>query len=160
MEKNFLQEIYHRLTRPWNSAFLGYFILIVIVFAGFGVAFSYFAAIKSPQDDGILVAQNLATYFMAILATAVIDLNISWEIQNRVSFFIYSILIFVVGLLILLWTYSLSTDFAFVPAIIGCILAWVVWILANAFNEKLSDENFYNNMRGKGNHGAEWDNQQ
>lgn len=160
MERNFFQEICHRLTRQWNSAFFGYFILIVIVFAGLGVALSFYAAIKSPQDDGILVAQNLATYFMAILATAVIDLNISWEIQNRVSFLIFSILTFVIGFLILLWTYSLSTDFAFFPAIIGCILAWGVWILANAYNEKLSDENFYNNMRGKDNHGAGWDNQQ
>lgn len=158
MERKFFQEIYHRLTIPWNSAFFGYFLLIVIVFAGFGVAYSFFSAVKSPQDDGIIVAQNLATYFMAILAASVIDLNISWEIENRVSFLIYSILIFVLGVFILIWTYSINTDFAFIPAIIGCILSWLIWILANATNEKLSDENFYNNMRGKGKHGNNWDN--
>ncbi|MEQ1586829.1 MAG: hypothetical protein ABL895_13165 [Cyclobacteriaceae bacterium] len=157
MERNFVQEIYQRVTRPWNSAFFGYFFLIVIVFAGFGVAYSFFSAIKSPQDDGITVAQNLATYFMAILASSIIDLNISWEIQNRVSFLIYSFLVFVIGVLILVWTYSLSTDYAFIPALLGCTLSWLIWILANADNEKLSDENFYKNMRGKGNHGNNWD---
>lgn len=157
MERNFIQEIGHRLTKPWNSAFFGYFFLIVIVFAGFGVAFSFFNAIKSPQDDGVIVAQNLATYFMAILAASIIDLNISWEIENRVSFLIYSILVFVIGVFILIWTYLLSTDFAFIPAIIGCLLSWIIWILANAYNEKLSDENFYNTMRGRDKHGINWD---
>jgi len=157
MERNFFEEVIHRLSRPWNSAFFGYFFLIVIVFAGFGVAFSFFNAIKTPEDDGIIVAQNISTYFMAILAASVIDLNISWEIENRVSFLIYSFLIFVLGVLILVWTYSVSSDFAFIPAIIGSILAWIIWVLANAYNEKLSDENFYNNMRGKGKHGENWD---
>jgi hypothetical protein len=94
---------------------------------------------------------------MAILASSIIDLNISWEIQNRVSFLIYSFLVFVIGVLILVWTYSLSTDYAFIPALLGCTLSWLIWILANADNEKLSDENFYKNMRGKGNHGNNWD---
>jgi len=158
MERNFFQEIGHRLTRPWNSAFFGYFFLIVVVFAGFGVAYSIFAAIKSPLANGNIVAQNLATYFMAILASSIVDLNISWEIENRVSFLIYSILVFVLGVFILIWTYSLDTYFAFLPAIIGCLISWLTWILANAYNEKLSDENFYNNMRGRGKHGKNWDN--
>jgi len=158
MERKFFQEIKHRLARPWNSAFFGYFFLIVIVFAGFGVAYSFLNAIKSPQNDGIIVAQNLATYFMAILAASVIDLNISWEIENRVSFLLYSMLIFVIGIILLIWTYSVSSDFAFIPSILGCVLSWLIWILANAFNEKLSDETFYNKMRGKGKHGKTWDN--
>lgn len=157
MERNFIQEIGHRLARPWNSAFLGYFILIVIIFAGFGVGFSFHSAWNSPVDDGVLVAQNLSTYAMAILATAVIDLNISWEIQNRVSFFLYSILIFVIGLSFLFWTYSVQSDFAFIPAILISVIAWIVWILANAYNERLSDQNFFNAMRGKGRHGDNWE---
>jgi hypothetical protein len=158
MERKFFQELQYRLLRPWNSAFFGYFVLIVIVFAGFGVIFSIFNAIGSQQDNGIIVAQNLATYFMAILASSIIDLNISWEIENRVSFLIYSFLVFIIGVLILLWTYSIKSNYAFIPAIIGCLLSWFVWILANACNEKLSDENFYNKMRGKGKHGKTWNN--
>jgi drug/metabolite transporter (DMT)-like permease len=159
MERSFLQEIYHRLVRPWNSAFFGYFVLIVVVFGGFGVAYSFFSAINSTDVDGTAVAQNLATYFMAILASSIIDLNISWEIENRVSFLIYSVLFFVIGVLFLIWTYSIHTNFAFFPAIIGTLLSWAIWILANAYNEKLSDENFYNNMRGRGNHGQNWNDQ-
>ena len=158
MERNFFQEIYHRFTRPWNTAFFGYFLLIVIVFAGFGVVFSFFNAINSPLDDGVIVDQNLATYFMAILAASVIDLNISWEIENRVSFLIYSFLIFVLGVFILIWTYSIKSDFAFIPAILDCIISWLIWILAKATTETLSVEDCYNNMRGKGKHGGNWDN--
>ena len=158
MERKFWPEIVYRLNRPWNSAFFGYFILIVIVFGGFGVAYSFFEAIKSPVADGPLVAQNLATYFMAILASSVIDLNISWQIENRVSFLIYSILFFVLGVFILIWTYSIDSNWAFGPAILGCMIGWLAWILANVDNEKLSDENFYNNMRGRGTHGNNWDN--
>lgn len=156
MERNFIQELRHRLSKPWNTAFFGYFLLIVIVFGGFGVAYSGFEALRSTEDDGILVARNLATYFMAILASSIIDLNISWEIENRVSILIYSMLFFVAGLMILIWTYFINSDYAFLPAVIGTILSWLVWILANAYNEKLSDENFYNNMRGKGKHGENW----
>lgn len=157
MNRSFFQEIGYRFSKPWNSAFLGYFLLIVIVFAGFGVAFSFLSAIKSPQNDGIIVAQNLGTYFMAILAASVIDLNISWEIENRVSFLIYSLLAFAVGVGILVCTYLIKSDLAFIPAFLGCLLAWLIWIIANSTNEKLSDENFYNNMRGKDKHGNNWD---
>jgi drug/metabolite transporter (DMT)-like permease len=156
MERNFIQELQHRLTRPWNSAFLGYFILIVIVFAGFGVGYSFYAAFQSSKPNLIPVAQNVATYFMAVLASSVIDLNLSWELENRVSFLIYSFILFIGGVVILIWTYSVNNISAFVPAVLGCILSWIVWILANAYNEKLSDENFYNNMRGKGTHGGNW----
>lgn len=160
MERNFFQEILYRLRRPWNTAFSGYFILIVIVFGGFGVPYSFFTAINSPEDDGIIVAQNMATYFMAVLASSVVDLNLSWGIENRVSFLVYSFLIFIGGFIILLWTYSVHTDWAFIPAALGCLICWIVWVLANSDNEKLSDENFfYNAMRGKGNHGENWDKQ-
>jgi peptidoglycan/LPS O-acetylase OafA/YrhL len=158
MEHNFFQELKHRLIKPWNTAFLGYFLLIVIVFGGFGVLYSCFEVAHSKEDDDILVAQNLATYFMAILASSIIDLNISWEIENRVSILIYSMLFFVVGLMILICTYSIENNYAFIPAVVGTALSWVVWILANADNERLSDENFYNNMRGKGKHGTHWAN--
>ncbi|MEO7047432.1 MAG: hypothetical protein ABI091_19165 [Ferruginibacter sp.] len=159
MERGFFSEIRFRLTSPWNAAFFGYFILIVIVFAGFGVGYSFFSTLKSEHSDWLGVAQNLATYFMAILASAVIDLNISWNIENRVSFLIYSILLFVLGVLILITTYSISSNWAFVPAVLGCFLAWLTWILANSDNEKLNDQNFYNAMRGKENHGRNWNNE-
>lgn len=158
MKRKFFQEICDRLSKPWNSAFFGYFFLIVIVFAGFGVFYSFFNALHSPSGEAVIVAQNLATYFMAILAASVIDLNISWEIENRVSFLLYSVIILVVGILLLIWTYSMNSGFAFVPSILGCLLSWFIWIIANADNEKLSDENFYNKMRGKGNHGETWNN--
>jgi hypothetical protein len=156
MKRNFLEELYCRINKPWNSAFFGYFILIVIVFAGSGVAFSVYDVYNSPADDGINVARNLATYFIAILASSVIDLNLSWEIENRVSMLVYSFLIFVLGFVLVLFIYFLKSDYAFIPALGGCFLSWLVWILANADNDKLSDENFFNNMRGKDKHGKTW----
>lgn len=158
MERNFFQEIFHRLTKPWNTAFTGYFILIVIIFAGLGVFVSIWSAIDSPEIDGLRIAQNMATYFMAIIASSIVDLNISWEIENRVSFLIYSILLFVIAVFILGLTYYIPSNYAFIPAILGCILAWLIWVLANAYNDRLNDQNFYNIMRGRGVHGQNWDN--
>jgi len=159
MERGFFSEIHFRLTSPWNPAFLGYFILIVIVFAGMGVGFSLINVAHSKDQDWIIVAQNLATYFMAILATAIVDLNISWYIENRVSFFIYSILCLVIGIVILYITYSTNSYWAFLPTALGCFLSWFTWILANSDNERLNDENFYNAMRGRNNHGQNWEEQ-
>lgn len=139
-----------------ESAFTGYFILIVIIFAGLGVFVSIWSAINSHENEDFRIAQNLATYFMAILASSIVDLNISWEIENRVSFLIYSILLFVVAVFILGLTYYIPSNYAFIPAIFGCLLAWVIWVLANAYNERLNDQNFYNIMRGKDVHGQNW----
>ncbi|MBY0425658.1 MAG: hypothetical protein K2Q22_08490 [Cytophagales bacterium] len=155
MNKNFIDEIVERFKKPWNSAFLGYFILIIIIFGGFGILFALYDVLNNEVDDGVLVAQNIATYFMAILASSIIDLNLSWSILNRVSTLLYSFLFFIVGLLLMWLTYKIQSDIAFIPAIIGCIISWIVWILANADNEKLNDENFYKAMKGEG-HGNNW----
>lgn len=157
MDKNFIQELVDRLFRKRSTAFYGYFILVVLMFAGFGIFFAWYDAFHSEPHQNEKIAQNIATYFMAILATSIIDLNISWNLQNRLSFFIYSILFFVLGIGLLLLTYMVGGCWSFFWSGLGAIVSWVVWIIANADNEKLSDENFYNQMRGKSEgHGSNW----
>lgn len=143
---------------PWRySAFVSYFVFIVIFFGGCGVFISIWDSYKSCWYEKYKIAQNIATYFMAIIAASVVDLNLSTSIKNIASLIINSIALLGIAFLLFLLTYSTKSSFAFLPAISGLIISLCVWILANADNEKLSDQSFYKKMRGNDiGHGNNW----
>ncbi len=158
MEKNFFQEVWERFKMPWKySAFRSYFIWIVLIFGGFGIFLTILKVSKSPDIKGFVVAQDMSTYFIAIIAASLVDLNLSFSIKNIASLIINSLAFFGVSLLLLYLAYNLESNWAFVPASLGVVLSLVIWVLANADNEKLSDSNYYDMMRGKDvGHGSNW----
>lgn len=158
MEMNFFQEVWLRFQMPWKQgAFVGYFIFIVVLFGGVGVLASIHDVYQDGWKDCFRIAQNVGTYFMAIIAASVVDLNLSLSIKNFASLIIYSIVALAVSLVLFYWSYTANSNVAFVPACLGLVLGLVVWILANADNDKLNDSSFYSIMRGKKEgHGNNW----
>ncbi len=158
MAKNFTQEIFERFKMPWKySAFRSYFLFIVIFYGGCGVFLSIYDCYINTWTDSYKIAQNMATYFMAIIAASLVDLNLSSAIKNMASLIINSIALLGFTFVLFLTTYLIKSHYAFLPASIGTVISLIIWILANADNEKLSDESYYNKMRGKEEgHGTTW----
>lgn len=157
MEKvSFLNEVISKIKKPWSSQFIGY-LLIVTVFGGIGVFFTAFEVYSNDWIDSFKIAESISVFFVAIIATSFIDLNLSPKVYNRIAFLIYSFIFYGFAVFLLWLTYTLKASSAFIPACIGLFFSLLVWVLANAENEKFSEENFYDNMRGKKEgHGEGW----
>jgi hypothetical protein len=156
--KHFFKELYIRFCSPWRyTAFVAYFIFIVVGFGGIGVYISMYNVWKFHGSNlPYEVATNLATYFMAIMASCFVDLNLSLNIKHVASTLIISFGFFAICAVLAMVTFGYQNSMAFWPAIIGTVLALFTWILANADNEKLRDETFYKRMRGT-EHGNNWE---
>jgi len=153
---NFISEIQDRLQRPWSWPFFGY-LLIVMVLGAIGVFFTWNDIASNNYKESYKVAESLATFFIAIIAISFIDLNISPNLQNRLAFFIFSFIFYSIAVALLWWTFKCKSDVSFLPASIGTAVSIIVWIIANADNDKLNEQAFIDNLRGKDKgHGQNW----
>ena len=157
MEKiSFISELKDRLRTPWNWSFFGY-LFIVLFFGGIGIAFEAYEAYYSVNDDGYKIAQSISIFFIAVLATSFVDLNLSPKIYNKISFLIYSFIFYGFGVLLLFLSYQKKTDISFIPATMGLILTIFVWVLANADDKKFDEENFSERIKKPSSeHGSNW----
>lgn len=154
MKRGFIQEVLHRLLSPWSWPFAGY-LVIVTFFGGLGVFFTVYEVWVNEWCDSYKIAESLSTFFVAIVATSFIDLNLSEKLQNRLAFLIYSF-IFSGASAVLLWlTYNLKSTASFIPSSLGTLFSLGIWVIANADNKKLTEENFFSTMRGE-NLDADW----
>ncbi len=142
MKRGFIQEILHRLLSPWSWPFTGY-LVIVAFFGGLGVSFTVYEVMINNWSDSYKIAESLSTFFVAIAATSCIDLNLSEKLENRLAFLIYSF-IFCGATAVLLWlTYNFKSTTSFIPSVLGTLLSLAIWVIANADNRKLTEENFF-----------------
>jgi hypothetical protein len=147
MENNFLEELYERFKMPWkHSAFKYYFFWIVLIFGSLGIAITGYGEFQSKSPIYLNIAHSIATTFIALIAASLVDLNLSFNIKNIPSLIINSIAFIGVSILLLIFSFKIKTNWSFLPAIIGYFLSILIWILANADNEKLSDETYYKKM--------------
>lgn len=154
-KKSFPKEIIERFTKPWNWAFSGY-LIIAIIFGGAGVFFTISEVYRNEWIDIHKIAESIAIIFVAVIATAFIDLNVSTQLKNRLSFLIYSFIFYGIAVVLLWLTFDLKSIHSFIPSSIGLVLAVFIWILANA-DKQFSEENFISEMRGdKVEHGKGW----
>jgi len=143
----FGSELMVRLLKPWkHPTFVMYFLGIIVILGGFGIAepmMNCWVFGKLPAADLPKAIVSAAyTYFVAIAATAAVDLILAYR-QRK-----YLLMFFVLALLIVLLCAIVSAGIgtvlgkpqsAAVPAVIGYVLALVLWWVGNANNSQLLD---------------------
>jgi hypothetical protein len=159
MDKKFLIELKERFVLPWkSSAFVSYFIWIVFLFGGISIAMTIWQEFSNDVFNFNNLSKSIGTTFMGLIAASLVDLNLNYNIKNIPSFTINSYGI--AGLCVLLFIISFNSEgiAGVIFSFVGYLFALGIWVLANADNDKLNDENFfYKSMRGKGSHGSNWD---
>lgn len=159
MWKGFFKEIRERFKEPLSQPpFIGYFLLSIVV-GLLGVYFTLGNILTNSLDDGHELGPSIATYFIAILATSFVDLNLSSKIKHRKSFLVFSLLILLVGIALLVFSNLINSDWSIAPSIFGLFLAWFLWIIANSEDKKFQEESFDAAIRNDAEmngHGASW----
>jgi len=138
---NFKAELLRKIKEPWCSAFTGYFIFIIVLFCILGVVIPFLFLDNDTISHSI--SSSISTYFIALMASSAIEIILSFSTNNKASFAIYSIALFVLGVVLLYLSNYLANSWSLIPALIGLILSFLFWIIANADNPKLND-NYYN----------------
>lgn len=158
MHTPFHQEIIERFRLPWKFfAFNSYFVSIVIGFGGIGIFIKLYQILQCTEVKGYTVAQDLSTYAIAIIAASLVDLNLSLNIKSKPSLTITSFAIGGISILLVFLSYKINSYWALLPGSFAALISLIVWVLANADNENLSDSTYYEKMRGKDiGHGQNW----
>lgn len=147
INKRFTEEQYERFKMPWkNTAFVSYFIWIVFLFGGLGIISTLISELSSNDPHSYIIAQSIATTSVALTAASLIELNLSFNIRNIPSLIINTVACFGLTILLLFFTFKLKSCLSFIPAILCYLISILIWILANADNQKLSDETYYKIM--------------
>jgi hypothetical protein len=150
MKNNFINEQAERFKTPWNQfAFKSYFFWIVIAFGGIGIGLTIKDEFNHSITNLNAVSESIATTFVAIIAASLVDLNLSFNIKNVPSLIINSVGCISISILLMILSFNIKGAWSLLPAIIGYFLALLIWILANADNEKLSDDNYLQNIAKK-----------
>jgi hypothetical protein len=168
MEENdektgFFNECWERFKKPWCGSFVAYFIFFIIILGGLGVLFSIFGTSTSPNEKIHSIASNLSTYFVALTIPAITDILMTFmSMKNKVSFIIYSVVFILISIALLYLSNTIETHYVLIPSIIGTILCWFIWVIANYDNEYLSDEAFdlFIKKETDEKHGGQWNAQQ
>ena len=150
MEISFIDEQVERFKTPWKHfAFKSYFFWIVILFGGIGIGLTIFEEISKGSIDFNIISKSIATTFVAIIASSLVDLNLSYNIKNVPSLIINSVGFIAISILLLILSFNLKSGWSLLPAIFGYTIAIMIWILANADNDKLSDDSYLANITKK-----------
>jgi hypothetical protein len=151
-QKTFFAELTERFKMPWkHGAFRSYFFWIVILFGGFGIMITCYKEATKPTPEIFNISRCIGTTFIAVIAASLVDLNLSFNIKNIPSLIINSIAFIAVSILLMYFSFSINSGWSLVPSILGYILSLLIWILANADNDRLSDETYYKKMLERAN---------
>lgn len=150
MKENFINEIINRFKSPWKHfGFKSYFFWVVIVFGGIGISMTIRDVVNSKTPDLSIVSKSIATTFVAIIAASLVDLNLSYSIKNVPSLIINSMGFTGISILLMILSFNIQGAWSLLPAIFGYMLALSIWILANADNDKLFDDNYLQQINKK-----------
>lgn len=138
---SFWKEVGERIVRPpWNDIFLGYIILFFAFTGSLGVYLTAWEVYHNCADDAFKVAESIATFFVAVTAGSLVDLNLHRATKNVRAFLVWSSITMVISAALLVATYILKTNSAFIPAGIGLVLSVLTWIVANSKDRKFQED--------------------
>jgi len=159
MHTPFRLEILERFKLPWRYfAFNTYFAFIVIGYGGLGIFIKLYQICTGNETNGYTIAQDMATYGIAIIAASIVDINLSLNIKSRPSLAIWSFVVGGISFLLMILSYKINSYWAVIPGLLSVLLALAIWVLAYADNENLSDSSYFEKMRGKEvGHGNNWE---
>lgn len=157
--KHFLQEVKDRFHAPWTAIFAGYFaILIGAGLVSVGITILDVAQTGKIACENFKIAESIGTFFFGIVATSFVDLNLCERLQNKKAFMMWSYILAGFSIFLLWITFQLKSPLSFLPSFVGTILALFIWVIANADNDKIiQEDNFFDEMRGGDKkHGSSW----
>lgn len=154
---SFFKEIWTRFCTPWSlSSFRLYFFLVIVLFGGTGIWISIF------QGGSITpVADNMMTYAITLAVPACISIILGYlpqaEHQVSLTIWVISLLIIEVVLIGLFLSAHKHIIWRLIIAILGIILSWFFWIIANSDNKYLDDNSYIQTIKkGTEKHGEGW----
>ena len=135
----FFATLKERLLKPFkHPTFVMYFVGIIVVVGGFGLFDSIYRwriTGQLSQEEFCHALERAAyTYFVAIAATAAVDLIL--VDRQRKSLLMFFLLCFV---MVIMCALLAASSVSAVPSIVGYLLALFLWWVANADNSALLD---------------------
>jgi len=116
-----------------------YWLTFIVLLGGVGIWFSIGRQVHSVNEiNWITIFQNVTTYSFAILAAAHADINLAERFSSSLKIFSYFIL--ALGLLLaVIVLVSSSKMWSIMLGLIGTLLAYFLWFIANTDSEKFKD---------------------
>ena len=152
--RQFLTNLLEKLKAPRDFTFLGYLVL-VFVLANLGSYFTIYDVLKTNVPDSYRIAQSLATSFVAIAVVGCLDIALENGMPFRKTYTVWAGVATILAVIFLIGSFLLRTKGSLVFAVLGEIVAVLIWIIANAGNPKLQE--FHEQMRPeKAGHGQTW----
>lgn len=136
--KDFGDEIAERMQNPLiYPQFVGYFLLCIVLVGALGVHIRIWEFLIY-NTAPFLIAREMSTYFIAILSVSIIDIFLSSKIRFKDAFFIYSLILLFIGIILVFLSTQLNPPISYLTAIVGVILSWILWWFANSDNALLT----------------------
>ena len=145
--QEFWDELMERLRTPRrHPTFVFYFLGIIIFLGGFGLLLEPLVTLVMQKNwttiDWIRLISVCYTYFVAIAATAAVDLILSLRRRKSLQmlFVLCCLVVFLCAVLAAIWgTFGGNAKAAAYPSVLGYILALFLWWVGNADNVNLLD---------------------
>lgn len=125
-----------------HPAFVLYLVFVIILIGANGIIISYMLENQTFEASNRHIAFNhksvvlsIGSYFVALLASASVDLVLTKEPQNRTITVMLGIASLFLGLALMLLSIQIvnwCVNFGYAISIIGVILALSVWLIANS----------------------------
>lgn len=144
-----------RIVQPTkHPEFIFYFILVIIGIGAIGIYSAAFSE-NIPASKNEFIISNMASYFLAIIATGSVDLIFLQRTNIK-----RAILLMSVGAIFTnTFLFFLSINYSsYLFSSIGITIAVIVWWIANAENSNIIESTFNNDIRdeAKNIHGKTW----
>lgn len=155
-DKNIFGEFWYRFRKPWCLSFALHFVLMIILIGGLGIILSILNYYFSDKASGWSIVENIVSYSLALVIPSTIPILQSFNrTSNKVSLLEITIFLFIlvpIGISIVAYCFKIW----WLP-IVGVIVSWCGWIIANYENSSLNDRSFEETIReGANKHGQNW----
>ena len=144
-----------RLKKPLNHPeFIFYFILVIIGVGAIGIYTSVFGE-SLPDTKNKFIISNMASYFLAIIATGTVELIFIQEKNIKRAILLLSVGAIFLNTFLFFLCIHYATYWLAAP---GLLIALIVWWIANAENANIIEGTYNSEIREESNdkHGKNW----
>ena len=105
------------------------------------------------------VADNMMTYSIALSIPACITIILQYfpKAENQVSLIISIISLLLIEVVVIVLFVVINSDWKFHIAVLGIVLSWIFWTIANSDNKYLDDKSYRQTIKDDlEKHGKDW----
>lgn len=141
-----------------NPTLVQYFVGVVFLFGLLGFWITCHDEISNEEINHRNMSLNLASYFIALIASGAADLILNNEKYVNSSVKMLGILSLSIGFTLLFGSLVTIPLVSYFFSFLGILVAWLIWVVANADTVKFKDTDFANEVRkNTKEHGGSWD---